>query len=175
MHKAHPVPALSYAHPEAGRKQALGRPKACQYLSYYLQKDRSPRHRKLHNGVPGPPEKVEPGSREFGVVVQPSALSGTSGVVRWRIAGGGPSGDRVMSVMWGKPYSQQFWRTWLAVGLSYPGKDMPSYKDMYSSKVGYFLSIIPTELCSSGDQGCKRKKWVLRTRKSHEKQCKSLA
>ena len=106
-----------------------------QYISYFLQKDQSPRHRKLHNGVPGPPERVEPGSREFGVVVQPSALSGTSGVVRWRIAGGGPSGDRVMSVMWSKPYSQQFWRTWLAVGLSYPGKDMPSYKDMYSSKV----------------------------------------
>ena len=127
----------------AGSKRWEGQKPASMYLSYYLQKDRSPRHRKLHNGVPGPPEKVEPGSREFGVVVQPSALSGTSGVVRWRIAGGGPSGDRVMSVMWSKPYSQQFWRTWLAVGLSYGGKDMPSYEDMYRSKVSSTLSCHP--------------------------------
>ena len=76
------------------------------------------------------PGDIESGSQDAGVIVQNSVLSGTSGVVRWNI---GDGGDRVLSVMWSIPYSQQIWRTWLAVGLSFGGPDLPTYNQMYSS------------------------------------------
>ena len=63
------------------------------------------------------------------MVLQSKILSGTSGVVRWTLG----SEDLVLSVMWIVPYNRQFWRTWLAVGLS-SHSDLPSYQEMYTSK-----------------------------------------
>lgn len=49
-------------------------------------------------------------------------------MVRWTLG----SEDLVLSVMWSVPYNRQFWRTWLAVGLS-SHSDLPSYQEMYKS------------------------------------------
>ena len=62
------------------------------------------------------------------MVLQSKILTGTSGVVRWTLG----SEDLVLSVMWSVPYNRQFWRTWLAVGLS-SHADLPSYQEMYKS------------------------------------------
>ena len=71
---------------------------------------------------PGPSE-VFPGSQTAGIVVPDSSMSGTRGVVRWNMEG---FDDRVVSVMWSVPYNRQFWRQWVAVGLSSSG-DLPRY------------------------------------------------
>ena len=77
-----------------------------------------------------PPGKIEPGTHDYGVVLQGSSLAGTNGVVRWSIG----SMDRVLSVMWSIPYNRQLWRTWVAVGLTSHGSDLPSYDDMYDGQ-----------------------------------------
>lgn len=77
--------------------------------------------------IPGP-SSVKPGAANVGMVLQSKILTGTSGVVRWTLG----SEDLVLSVMWSVPYNRQFWRTWLAVGLS-SHSDLPSYQEMYKS------------------------------------------
>jgi hypothetical protein len=77
-----------------------------------------------------PPGKIEPGTHDYGVVLQGAPLTGTNGVVRWSIG----NMDRVLSVMWSVPYNRQLWRTWLAVGLTSHGPDLPSYDDMYDGQ-----------------------------------------
>ena len=77
-----------------------------------------------------PPGKIEPGTHDYGVVLQGGQLTGTNGVVRWSIG----NMDRVLSVMWSVPYNRQLWRTWLAVGLTSHGQDLPSYDDMYDGQ-----------------------------------------
>ena len=67
------------------------------------------------------PSSVDPGSQTAGIVVPDSSMSGTRGVVRWNIGG---SLNRVLSVMWSVPYNRQFWRQWVAVGLS-SSSDLP--------------------------------------------------
>ena len=67
------------------------------------------------------PSSVDPGSQTAGIVVPDSSMSGTRGVVRWNIGG---SLNRVRSVMWSVPYNRQFWRQWVAVGLS-SSSDLP--------------------------------------------------
>ena len=74
-----------------------------------------------------PPGKIDPGTHDYGVVLQGGQLTGTNGVVRWSIG----NMDRVLSVMWSVPYNRQLWRTWLAVGLTSHGLDLPTYDDMY--------------------------------------------
>ena len=74
------------------------------------------------------PSPVQPGSTNVGMILQSKILTGTSGVVRWTLG----SEDLVLSVMWSVPYNRQFWRTWLAVGLS-SHSDLPTYQQMYKS------------------------------------------
>ena len=69
------------------------------------------------------PSAVEPGSQTAGIIVPKSSMSGTRGVVRWNMGG---SLNRVLSVMWSVPYNRQFWRQWIAVGLSSSG-ELPRY------------------------------------------------
>ena len=70
------------------------------------------------------PSEVHPGSQTAGIVVPDSSMSGTRGVVRWNMGG---SLNRVVSAMWSVPYNRQFWRQWVAVGLSSSG-DLPRYQ-----------------------------------------------
>lgn len=73
------------------------------------------------------PGAVERGSQTIGIIVPSKSMSGTRGVVRWNMGG---DLNRVLSVMWSVPYNRQFWRQWVAVGLSASGQE-PSYDVMY--------------------------------------------
>ena len=56
-------------------------------------------------------------------------LTGTNGVIRWTLG----SADLVLSIMWAVPYNRQFYRSWVAVGLT-SHTNLPTYKEMYSKK-----------------------------------------
>lgn len=84
------------------------------------------------NSLAPPPATIEPGAHDFGVILQATSMGGTNGVVRWTIG----TLDRVLSLMWSVPYNRQLWRTWLAVGLTSHGSDLPSYDDMYAGHRG---------------------------------------
>ena len=81
---------------------------------YYLIEFISTYFLTLHFYITGPSE-VHPGSQTAGIIVPESSMSGTRGIARWNIGG---SLDRVLSVMWSVPFNRQFWRQWVAVGLS---------------------------------------------------------
>ena len=56
-------------------------------------------------------------------------MTGTNGVIRWTVG----SADLVLSLMWVVPYNRQFYRSWVAVGLT-SHTNLPTYKEMYSGK-----------------------------------------
>ena len=77
-----------------------------------------------------PPGPVGPGKQDISIIGNRRALTGTNGVIRWKI---GSESDKVLSVMWSVPYNMQFWSTWVGVGIS-GTDDLPTYKEMYSNK-----------------------------------------
>ena len=89
-------------------------------MYFYLIKFIRTRFLTLHFYITGPSE-VHPGSQTAGIIVPTSSMSGTRGIARWNIGG---SLDRVLSVMWSVPFNRQFWRQWVAVGLS-SSSDLP--------------------------------------------------
>ena len=77
------------------------------------------------------PHAVTPGQEDVFVLTNEGggSMTGTSGVVRWRLG----SRDRVISVMWSVPYSGQLYKPWTAVGLS-SGQNAPTFDELYGEK-----------------------------------------
>jgi len=75
------------------------------------------------------PGSVKAGTMNAGIVLQSKVLTGTNGVIRWTVG----SADLVLSLMWTVPYNRQFYRSWVAVGLT-SHTNLPTYKEMYSKK-----------------------------------------
>ena len=79
-----------------------------------------------------PPGRIDPGKQDVSVVTSKSGMTGTSGVMRWKI-GSGPNAP-LMSVMWSVPYNPQFYSTWSAVSLTPASKTPPTFDQLYSKK-----------------------------------------
>jgi len=75
------------------------------------------------------PGSVKAGTMNAGIILQSKALTGTNGVIRWTVG----SADLVLSLMWVVPYNRQFYRSWVAVGIT-SHTNLPTYKEMYSGK-----------------------------------------
>lgn len=73
------------------------------------------------------PQAIEPGRQEVAIIGNEGFMTGTNGVLRWTLG----SSERVLSLMWSVPHSRQFWRTWVAVGLTSKDKT-PSFDFMYN-------------------------------------------